>query len=68
MNLNEKEQKVRDAMIKVAQALVELSDGKEAVFTKADSEVKIPDKQKKLVMHFEFDIVDISENQTDEQK
>lgn len=58
MKLNEKQQKLKDKMVEVAMLLSDLSDGQDCIYTSVDVEAEIPDKGKKLVMHFDFDIVE----------
>ena len=58
MKLNEKQQKIKDKMVEVAMLLVNLSEGQGCTYTSVDVETEIPEKGKKLVMHFNFDILE----------
>lgn len=58
MKLNEKQQKLKDKMVEVAMLLADLSEGQDCIYTSVDVEAEIPEKGKKLVMHFDFDIVE----------
>lgn len=53
MKLNEKQQELKDKMIEVAMLLADLSEGQNCIYTCVDAE-----KGKKLVMHFNFDILE----------
>lgn len=56
--LNEKQQKIKDKMVEVAALLADLSEGQGCIYTSLDVETEIPEKGKKLVMHFNFDILE----------
>ena len=56
--LNEKQQKIKDKMVEVAMLLADLSEGQGCIYTSVDVETEIPEKEKKLVMHFNFDILE----------
>lgn len=58
MKLNEKQQKLKDKMVEVAMLLADLSEGQDCIYTSADVETEIPEKGKRLVMHFDFDIAE----------
>ena len=51
-------QKLKDKMVEVAMLLTDLSEGQDCIYTSADVEAEIPEKGKRLVMHFDFDIVE----------
>lgn len=51
-------QKLKDKMVEVAMLLSDLSEGQDCIYTSVNVEAEIPDKGKKLVMHFDFDIVE----------
>lgn len=56
--LNENQKKLKDKMVEVAMLLADLSEGLDCIYTSVDVETEIPDKEKQLVMHFNFDIVE----------
>ncbi len=58
MKLNEKQQKLKYKMVEVAMLLSDLSEEQNGIYTCVDAETEIPEKGKKLVMHFDFDIVE----------
>ena len=58
MKLNEKQQKLKDKMVEVAMLLTDLSEGQNCICTCVDAEVEKPEKGKRLVMHFDFDILE----------
>mgnify|MGYP004652027747 FL=1 len=51
-------QKLKDKMVEVAMLLTDLSEGQDCIYTSADVETEIPEKGKRLVMHFDFDIAE----------
>lgn len=58
MKVNEKQQKLKDKMVEVAMLLTNLSEEQDCIYTSVDVEAEIPEKGKRLVMHFDFDIVE----------
>ena len=56
--LNEKQQKLKDKMLEVVMLLADLSEKQGCIYTSLDVETEIPEKGKKLVMHFNFDILE----------